>query len=495
MTNLDHRPRTEPRPQTATRAANGVVLAVLLMAIFMGQFDFFVVNVAAPSLRGDLGATDGALQLIVGGYAFAYASGLVSGGRLGDMFGYRTMFAGGMLGFSAASLLCGVATGPAQLAVFRLLQGATAAVMLPQVLASVKAMFPASYQPRAMAWYGVTAGLGAVAGQALGGLLVSADVAGLGWRSIFLVNVPIGLVVAALAWRILPARVGRSDEQQPVAARLRQLDPLGAAGIAASLALVLVPLTLGRAMGWPAWAWGCLAAAVPAGAATLRWERAAGRRGLTPMLDLPLLRGPGFRAGVLANVAFMLYFGSYMFTLSLLLQAGLGLSALAAGLVFTPAALAFAAAALVARRLIERAGLRVIVGGAVLTAAGLAALGWRLADAGLHAGLPAIVAATTVISLGNGFVLPSLIGVALADVPGRKAGVASGMLTAGQQFASSTGVALIGAVFFAVAASRTGHAGYPVAMAWSAAVDAALILLVAAMIPIIGRSSRRNRAS
>lgn len=489
MTSADTRVRDGGSRSESTagrrRLADGAVLAILLVAVFMGQFDFFVVNVAAPSLHSDLGAGEGALELIVGGYAFAYASGLISGGRLGDMLGYRTMFVSGMLGFSLASLLCGIAAEPTELIIFRLLQGATAAAMLPQVLAAVRALLPSAFQPTAMAWYGVTAGLAAVAGQALGGLLVSADLAGLSWRPIFLVNVPIGLVVSALAWRALP--VQHRDSRERTGGLLARLDPVGAGGITVSVALILVPLSLGRTLGWPWWTWACLAAAAVIGTLTVRWERSADRRGLTPMLDLSLLHSTGFRAGVLANVAFMLDFGSYMFTLSLLLQAGLGLSALGAGLVFTPAAIAFAVAAFGGRTLIQRYGARVIIAGGLIAAAGLLGLAWRLQVAGLHAGLPAIVALTAVISLGNGLVLPSLIGTALADAPGAKAGAASGMLTAGQQFASSTGVAVIGTVFFAVVSTRAGLAGYPRAMACTALIDTLLILVVTGMIPIIAR--------
>ena len=229
--NATQAPTVAAERRPSATAATGLVMAVLLSAIFMAQFDFFVVNVAAPALRQDLHAGDGSLELVVGGYAFAYAGGLVTGGRLGDMFGYRRMFIVGMLAFALTSLLCGLALNPLELVIARLMQGLAAAAMLPQVLASVKATFPASYQPKAMAWYGVTAGLGAVGGQVLGGLLVSSDIAGLSWRPIFLVNVPIGLVMALLAAKILPSA--------PTGRQRTSLDPLGAAGIALAVALVL----------------------------------------------------------------------------------------------------------------------------------------------------------------------------------------------------------------------------------------------------------------
>jgi EmrB/QacA subfamily drug resistance transporter len=474
------------REPAATRTT-GLVMAILLSAIFMAQFDFFVVNVAAPALRQDLHAGDGSLELVVGGYAFAYAGGLVTGGRLGDMFGYRRMFIVGMLAFALTSLLCGLALNPVELVIARLLQGLAAAAMLPQVLASVKASFPASYQPKAMAWYGVTAGLGAVGGQVLGGLLVSSDIAGLSWRPIFLVNVPIGLVMAALAGKILPSA--------PAGRQRTSLDPLGATGIALAVALMLVPLSLGRTEGWPSWVWYAMGSAVPVALLTLWWQRELKRRGSSPTLDVTLFAHRSYGAGLIANVAFMLYFGSYMFTLSLLLQAGLGLSPLAAGLVFTPAALGFSLTAFAGRPLIARYGLRIVVLGGMVTVLGLALLAVRLHTAGLHSGLPAIVAITTVISLGNGIVLPSLIGAALIDVEPFQAGAAAGMLTASQQFASSAGVALIGTVFFAAVGSQYDRAGYPDGMVWAAVIDAILALLTALLVRTLKKSKQSTARS
>lgn len=202
-----------PNPRRTTpRTTPAATLAVLLTATFMGTFDFFVVNLSAPAIRQDLRASQAQLELVVGSYAFAYASALVPGGRLGDVFGHRRLFVTGMLGFVVTSALCGLAQTPGQLIVARLPQGLTAALMLPQVLAVISTTSDAASRARAMAWYGVAAGLGSIAGQVLGGLLVTADVAGLGWRLIFLVNVPVGVIGAVLAHRILPAPKGRAGQ-------------------------------------------------------------------------------------------------------------------------------------------------------------------------------------------------------------------------------------------------------------------------------------------
>jgi MFS family permease len=219
------------------------MLPVVLMAMFMAGFDIWVVNVAAPSLQRDLHVSDAALQLIVGGYAFMYASGMVTGGRLGDLLGYRRMFMIGVASFATASLLCGLAQSPAELVTARLLQGLTGAAMVPQVLALITAIFPVSERSRALSWFGVTIGLSFVSGQILGGLLLQANVLGLTWRPIFLVNVPVGALALIAAVLVVPRAGGQ---------RRPRLDPVGALGVSAALALALVPLTLGHDEGWPA---------------------------------------------------------------------------------------------------------------------------------------------------------------------------------------------------------------------------------------------------
>lgn len=324
-----------------------LMLPVALSAMFMSQFDLFVVNVAAPSLQHDIQAGPAALELIVAGYAFTYASGLVTSGRLGDLIGARKMLLVGMLAFTAASLLCGLAQSPGQLVVARLLQGLTGAVMVPQVLALITAVFPPAERPRALGWFGVTVGVGAVAGQVLGGALLEGDVFGLGWRVIFLVNVPIGLVAVLFAQQLLPHRTGTGRAK---------LDPLGAIGVSVSLALALVPLVFGRSEGWPGWVWVCLACSVPLMALTVLWEQALTRRGGQPVLELSLFHNKVIVRGlVVCVILFISFFGS-MFVLTLVLQAGLGLSPLQAGIAFTPLGLAFAAASFASNRLAARHG-------------------------------------------------------------------------------------------------------------------------------------------
>jgi predicted MFS family arabinose efflux permease len=299
----------------------------------------------------------------------------------------------------------------------------------------------------------------------LGGGLVEWDIAGLGWRVIFLVNVPIGLVAALCALRVLPRREAR---------RRTPLDPAGAVGISTSLALVLVPLSLGQSQAWPLWCWLCMAAAVPCGLMTLRWERRLTASGGNPILDLRLFTSPSFRAGMVANVAFMLYFGSFMFTLTLLLQFGIGLDPLQAGLVFSPMGLLFSVTSMLGPRLIARYGMNALMAGSAVTAAGLALIAARLAAAGTGGALPWIVVGLCGVGGGNGVVLPSLIRTALLRVRPEQAGVASGALVTAQQFASSAGVAVLGALFFTLV---RGH-HFARSTATTATVDAVLVLAV-----------------
>ncbi|HEX4811300.1 MAG TPA: MFS transporter, partial [Nonomuraea sp.] len=452
-------------------------LAVLLSAWFMAQFDFFVVNVAAPSIERDLHAGPAALELIVGGYAFTYAAGMITGGRLGDRFGYRRLFLWGVVAFTVASVLCGVAATPAHLVAARLLQGLAGAVMVPQVLATISAVYPPAERGRALGWYGVTGGLGSIAGQVLGGLLLTTDVLGLGWRVVFLINLPVGLVVVPLAGWLLPA----ADS-----GRRPRLDPPGAAGLAAGLALMLVPLGLGNSLGWPAWTWACMAASVPVFALTWRWQRVLRARGGQPVLDPELLRVHSYLAGVGSIVAFMAYFAAFMFTLTLLLQGGMGMTALQAGLAFAPMGLAFSVTSLLGTRLVKRYGLVVVMIGGSVTALGL---GLLVAAAG--PGVPYVVVALVLVGAGNGLVLPQLIGAALVEVAPHQAGVGSGILSTAQQFAGAGGVAVIGAVFFAVARGP----GHVTAMRWSAAIDLCLVLVVIAAVAYNRRRAARPERS
>jgi EmrB/QacA subfamily drug resistance transporter len=454
------------------------MLPVILIAMFMAGFDIWAVNVAAPSLQGDLHVSDAALQLIVGGYAFMYASGMVTGGRIGDLFGYKRIFLVGVAAFALASLACGIAPSSGALVAFRLVQGLTGAVMVPQVVALITASFPARERSRALAWYGATMGLGFVSGQILGGGLIQADVLGLAWRAIFLVNVPVGVIALAVGAVVVPRASGQ---------RRPRLDPVGAVGVSGSLALALVPLTLGSDEGWPLWTWASLALALPALALTLAWEVLLARRGGEPLLDLALFRDRAFSAGLLLNFVAIFFFGSFMFVLTLLLQSGLGLSPLHAGIVNLPLALAFIAMTLLGPRVARRLGPRSITLGACLAALGAVVLALTAMHSGGQLTGWGTAPGTALIGLGQGLMVPSLMGAVLSHVRPSQAGAAAGVLTTAQQFAIASGVAIIGAVFYHVIGGAPTRASYVSGLSVIAWADVALLILAATLTFLLPR--------
>jgi MFS family permease len=344
--------------------------------------------------------------------------------------------------------------------------------MVPQVVALITATFPQHERSRALAWYGATMGAGFVSGQILGGGLIQSNVFGLGWRAIFLVNVPVGIIALIVAFVVVP----------PARAQHRsRLDPLGALGISASLALALVPLTLGRDEGWPAWTWASMAAALPALALTLAWERRLTRRGGDPLLDLALFRDRAFSAGLVLNFVAIFFFGSFMFVLTLLLQTGLGQSPLHAGIDNLPLAILFMAFCLLGPRLNARLGARSITVGTGLSGLGAIIFALLALHLGGHLTGWDTAIATTFVGVGQGMTVPSLMSAVLTHIHPERAGAAAGILTTTQQFAIACGVAIIGAVFYGALGAAPGRASFVSAAELTFWVDLALLATAAAL--------------
>ncbi|HEY1775434.1 MAG TPA: MFS transporter, partial [Solirubrobacteraceae bacterium] len=439
-------------------------------------------NVALPVLQRELNAGDAALQLIVGGYAFVYAAGLVTAGRLGDRIGHRTVFLLGMGAFGLTSLWCGLAQSPLELVIARLVQGLAGAAMVPQVLALISLLFAPHERARALSVFGVVIGVGSVAGQVLGGVIINADLFGLGWRPIFLVNVPIELIGVIARAALLPGHEAASHPR---------FDIVGALGIPVGLALILVPLTVGRDLGWPWWTWASFAAAITVLAAVMWWERrlAAAGAGAAPVFDPGLFLEPAFAWGLGLSVAIFGSFFSFVFALALLLQDGIGLTPLGAGLSFAPLGIAFAVASILARGFVARFGARVIQVGTGLAAVGLLAVVIVLAS-GVTPSEATLIPPMVIVGLGSGIAVPVLFVVVIQSVR-EGAGMVSGVLTTAQQFASAVGVAAVGAVFFAVLGSGHTLADYTRAMLWSA--SSSLLLAIVAVV-ISAQLTRVNRA-
>lgn len=432
-------------------------LPIILIAPFMSLFDVFVVNVGAPSISSDLHASPAMLELVVGGYSFTYAAGLVTGGRLGDRLGRKTLFLVGMSVFTLASFLCGISPSGPWLIAGRLLQGAGAAGMVPQVLALITVSFPPEERPRAFSLFGVTIGVGSVAGQVLGGVLLDLDIANLGWRPIFLVNVPIGIAAVLGARRLL----GESKSTSP-----ERLDPIGLGSLTAGLGLILVPLVLGRDEGWPTWTLVSLAAGVVTLGLFVAWEARLSRHGGHPLAPPAILRTRQVAAGLAANFGFFVFFGSFLLSLTLFLQEGQHRSPLDAGLTFAPLGVAFAISSLMARRLVAVYGPRVLTAGSLIAFAALGGLTLLIGSNGTDTATGEIMPLLVAIGIGNGLVLPSLVAAVLATAPPNVSGTISGVLTTTQQFSASLGVAGIGAVFFSRTASGGTAAGLHAALMW-----------------------------
>ncbi|GAA1867700.1 MFS transporter [Myceligenerans crystallogenes] len=461
-------PSTTTPPAEAGFSRRKLMLPVILVAMFMAQFDLYVVNVALPVLEDALGADEVQLQLIVGGYAFTYAAGLLVGGRLGDLFGHGRMFRAGMLAFGIASLLCGIAPSAAWLVAFRLLQGATAAILVPQVLALITAAFPAAERPHALSRYGMVMGVGAVAGQVLGGVLLQYDLANLGWRTIFLINVPIAAVTLVLALRSLPPA---GDT-----ARTR-LDLGGLGSIVLGLSLVLFPLVVGQSSGWPWWTWVLLVLAVPVLAGAVAWERRVIARGDRPILALGLFRERAFNLGLVLSIVLFGAFFSFVFCLTLVLQNGLGLTPLTAGLTFGPLGVAFAVASVGGRPYVQRYGTKAIVAGTALVAVALAGTQVLLLVLGDELTAVALVGPMIAVGFGNGLAVPAVIGQVLARIRPADAGAASGVLTTAQQFSSALGIAVVGGIFFTLLGTAEGTAGFASAFGVAVWCDLALVIV------------------
>jgi EmrB/QacA subfamily drug resistance transporter len=431
------------------RGTMSPVLPVVLIGPFLVVLDFFIVNVAIPSLQSDLAASTGAIQWVVAGYGLTFATGMITAGRLGDRFGRRRMFVLGLALFTVASLACGLAPTATALVIARLAQGAAAALLTPQVLAIMGVVYSGADRVRALSVYGITLGLAAVGGQLIGGVLVEADVAGLGWRAVFLINLPIGLVGILLAQRVIP---------ESRAAGASRLDLSGAALITVALTAVVLPLVQGREQGWPAWTWATLGAAPALLGAFAAHQRWLSRRGHDPLLPPALFADRGFTVGLLAVLTFFAGMASFFLVLALYLQQGRGLTALEAGLVFAILGAAYMATSLRAPRLTLRLGRRLPVAGGLAIAAGHGLLVAAVAGIGTSGSLALLVPGLALVGAGMGLVLTPLTSTVMAGLAAERAGAASGALSTMQQVGNALGVAVTGVIFFGAVGDGQAHA-------------------------------------
>jgi len=438
-TNAAESPRGSTDSQPGAHIHPWLSLTATLIAIFMQLLDVSIVNVALPSISTELGASFSTLQLVITAYTLAFACTLITAARLGDLYGRRKVFLLALTSFTVASVLCGIAQNPAELVAARFLQGLTAAMMMAQTLAIITTTFPPERRGKVFGIYGATIGMATILGPTLGGALIAWDVFALGWRAIFLVNVPLGVVALVFGYRNL------LDSRSQTAQRL---DLPGVVLSVLGLFLVVYPLAEGRERGWPLWLVLMLVAAAPVLGCFIWYQWVRGRRKDSPLLELGVFRDRAFSVGSLMALLFFSCLISFFFTISLTLQAGFGFSALHAGLTTLPFAVGSAIGSARSNAIAQRLGSRVLMLGAGVLAVGLVILSVVMQQQGTAPHWLVLAGPLFVSGVGLGLFIAPLQTIILSEVKQENAGAASGVLPTFQQLGGSVGLAAIGVLFF-----------------------------------------------
>ncbi|MET9569692.1 MFS transporter [Streptomyces virginiae] len=417
-----------------------LALAIVMTAAFMDLVDVTIVNIAIPTMRQNFGASTSAIQWITAGYALAFAAGLITGGRLGDIYGRKRLFLIGISGFTAASLLCGIAADPAMLVASRILQGAMAAMMVPQVLAIIHVTFPPQERGKVFGMFGAIVGLGAVSGPMLGALLTEWNLFGLEWRPIFLINLPVGIAGVILGRKFI------SESKAPQALRL---DLVGVVLATLALVMLIFPLTQGRENGWPLWGFVCMIASPFIFAAFIAYEKYKIKKDGSPLVELSLFKVKSFAGGIAVQLTFGIATGIFFLVWTLYMQMGLGWSALRAGTTGIPFSIAVSVAAgLSVEKLVPRFGRKVLQAGALVMAAGLILYLWESEHYGMEIASWQMAAPLVLMGVGMGLIVAPLNDTTLSEVPRRDAGSASGLINTTGQMGNALGLALTSVVFF-----------------------------------------------
>ncbi|MFD7066126.1 MFS transporter [Streptomyces sp. NPDC059913] len=436
-------PAASPDPSDRRR---WFALAIVMTAAFMDLVDVTIVNIAIPSIREDTGASFTSIQWITAGYALAFAAGLITGGRLGDIYGRKRLFLIGIGGFTLASALCGFAVNPEMLVASRILQGGTAALMVPQVLSIVHATFPAHERGKVFGLFGAIVGLGAVSGPLLGALLTEWNIAGLEWRPIFLINLPVGIAGLLLGRKFI------TESKAPKALRL---DLVGVFLVTLGMLMLIYPLTRGHELGWPLWGHLSMAGSLLVFLALVLFERAKKRRSGSPLIELDLFRVKSFAAGIAVQLTFGVGLGIFFLVWTLYMQMGLGWSALRAGLTGVPFSVAVSVAAGISvQKLVPRFGRKVLQAGALLMVTGLLIYIWESDHYGMAITSWQMILPLTVMGLGMGLIVAPLTDAVLSEVPKEHAGSASGLINTVQQMGNALGLGLVSVVFLGAIGDR-----------------------------------------
>ncbi|MEN3285068.1 MAG: hypothetical protein V7607_6208 [Solirubrobacteraceae bacterium] len=452
-----------------------VVLAIVLVAEIMDLLDSTVITIAAPTVRDSLGGGTSTMQWWAAGYTLAFGVFMIVGGRLGDAFGRRRIFVVGVTGFTLASAACALAPSPDALIATRVVQGAFGALLIPQGLGVIKSIFPPREMGGAFAAFGPVMGLAAIAGPILAGWLVAADLLGTGWRMIFLLNVPLGLVGLAGALRFMP------ESRSPSRVRL---DPLGVLLVSAASLCLIYPLVQGRELGWPTWTFALMAAGVALLGVFAAVER---RSGESALIAPSLLRNRAYTSGLVVGIAFFAAFAGLLLVVSLFLQLGLRFSPEHAGLSLAPMSIGVAVTAGASYALMPRFGRAVLQAGLAIVVVALGGLAATVAHEGLALSTWEMLPSLFVLGLGMGLVFGPLFNVILAGVADHEVGSASGTLNAIQQLGNSIGVAVLATIFFSLV--DHGHSS-PTAMTRTVLISAALFVAAFALSFLLPKQAR-----
>jgi EmrB/QacA subfamily drug resistance transporter len=436
---------SQPATVTATATATlayrrrWVILGVVLVGSFMAILDVFIVVQGLPSIRTSLGAGAADLELVVSAYSLVYAVFLITGGRLGDIIDRKRIFLSGMAVFTIASALAGYAPTPTFLIAARILQGLGAAFIYPQVLSTIQVTFDGKERALALSVFAAISGIGAIAGNIIGGFLIQLDLAGLSWRPIFLVNVPVGIVGLLIGWRVL---------QPSKALQAPRLDIPGVGLITLFLVSLILPLAEGQTLGWPTWTIALLFLSIPFLAAFVLYESRLTKRGGHPLVDIDLFQHRSFSIGVPVTILQYVYTSGTFFTLVIFLQVGLGFSPINSGIAFLQINIGFITASLLAPRLIPRFGTRIMSLGYAIQVIGL---GWTLITIntyGIGLDLLELSLPLVVIGVGAGLQLSPLLGYIFSGVPREDVGAASGVVSTSMQVGNTVGISLLGLIFY-----------------------------------------------
>lgn len=419
-----------------------LALAIVMTAAFMDLVDVTIVNIAIPSMRADFGASTSAIQWITAGYALAFAAGLITGGRLGDIYGRKRLFLIGIAGFTAASALCGIAANPSVLVASRILQGGMAAMMVPQVLAIIHVTFPPHERGKVFGMFGAIVGLGAVSGPMLGALLTEWNLLGLEWRPIFLINLPVGIAGVILGAKFI------TESKAPKALRL---DLIGVVLATLALVMLIFPLTHGRENDWPLWGFVCMGAAPLLFVGFIAYEKYKIRKDGSPLVELSLFSIKSFAGGIAVQLTFGIATGIFFLVWTLYMQMGLGWTPLRAGTTGIPFSIAVSAAAgMSVQKLVPRFGRKVLQAGALTMAAGLLLYIWESSHYGMAITSWQMAAPLVVMGIGMGLIVAPLTDTVLSQVPREHAGSASGLINTTGQMGNALGLGLTSVVFFGV---------------------------------------------